>query len=447
MSTGKAKSSLPWVIGGLIALLVVIGIVVGVLWSKNSGSQESSACSTNTQCKDPANPVCRAGVCGPRCRNTADCTGTDVCQNGTCVAPGCSTNTECKDPANPVCRSGVCGPVCRNTQDCTGTDVCQNGTCVTPVGCSNNSECKDPNNPVCRSGVCGPTCRNDTDCTSPYTCVNGNCVPPANLPCANDNACIPPNICNNGVCVPPECTAHTGCSGTGQMCEGNRCVNIEPCSNNGRTNDAQCSTGRFCRNGACARACINDAACPRGTKCRGGVCLQPCTGMLPYECPFDHSCTDGVCVKTACSASNPCNSNPWDPNTVDLKCNNGVCEPACNLTTDCPPNAGQDCRFGYCYKQNCPRFKVYDNGCQLMFESLPHVPTPGINRDPFLMFEGPVANSDACLELCEKSRDCRLAFTGKAPTGESTCTIWARGVNLATVPTLDPDSQTHGRRF
>lgn len=392
-------------VAGVLAVLIILGFIAKLVFGKKN-DPPASGCTANSECKDSSNPVCRDGVCGPSCRNTADCTGTDVCQNGKCVPPatsGCTADSECKDPANPVCRSGACGPRCRDTGDCTSPNVCQNGNCV-PVG-----------TPPCSI----------SNCPAPNQCIDGICTPSS---CLNDNGCTPPNICKNGVCVSPECTANTGCSGTGQMCEGNRCLNIKAC-----TNDTPCDPGRFCRNGTCMRACVDDAACPRGTTCRGGVCLQTCTGA---GCPFNHTCTDGVCVKTVCSVSNPCPGN--------FNCNSGVCEPVCSRSSDCP---GRDCRFGYCYTQNCKRFEVYDNGCRPTFTTLQEVPTAGFNRDPFRMFEGVVDDKNTCLDLCEKSRDCQLAFTGKAPTGQNTCTLWSRGVNLSTVPTFDPDSQTHNRNY
>ena len=327
----------------------------------------------------------------------------------------CKADNECKDSANPICRDGTCGPECRNITDCTGTDECKNGVCVPPA-----------------TQPCSPT-----NCSPPNECQNGVCVP--STTCLNDNGCTPPKICKNGVCGSPECTLNTECGTGSKMCEGNRCIYITPC-----TTDTDCGLqGRFCRNGACTRACINDAVCPRGSTCRGGICLQTCA--VGTICPYLHTCTDGVCVKTPCSATKPCPANPYNPNTTDFNCKSGVCEPACSKTTDCP-GSGKDCRFGYCYTQNCPRFEVFDLVCHKTFTSENKVPT-SINRDSFLMFEGVVADNNACLDLCEKSRDCQLAFTGKAPTGENTCTLWSRGVNLSTVDRQDQDSQTHTRNY
>jgi hypothetical protein len=386
MSTGKppvSKSSsyLPWLMGGFI-VLIVIGFVVGILTRKNSGSQESSACSTDTECKDPANPVCRAGVCGPRCRNRDDCNSDEICNNGTCIQP----TFPCSDE-NP----------------CTPPNTCQNGACVPPVII--------------------PPCSTTNPCTPPNICQNGTCVPP----CSDSNPCQDPQICIDGVCQ-FECTQNIQC-GTSKMCEGNRCVNIDLCST-----DAQCPAGRFCRNGACTRACIDDAVCPSGSKCKGGMCFQTCTG-IPYECPFDHTCTGGVCVKTPCSATKLC------PNTSEFKCNSGLCEPACTLTSDCT-TPGHDCRAGACFKPDCPPLKLrspIDNQCVSWFLSMiRYVPRAGYDRSPFLMYDG-VADLYPCLDLCEKNRECQMVFTGRAPDGQPTCTLWSRGVNEDTTFTPGQD--------
>jgi hypothetical protein len=276
-------------------------------------------------------------------------------------------------------------------------------------------------------------------------CQDGNCVIPIITPCLNDTGCIPPNICNNGVCTLPECTLHTECGTATKMCESNRCIDIEPCAT-----DSQCSPGRFCRNGACTRACINDAVCPRGSVCRGGICLQMCESTS--SCPTGHECTDGVCVLAACSATKPCPPHPLNPNFPVFRCNAGVCEPLCSSKSDCTAaGAEYDCREGYCYEQICPRFHTAMGGiwrCDPTFTNLQqHAPTSDIDRDKFLLFEGVVTDNNACLDLCEKSRDCGFAFTGKAPTGESTCTLWSRGVDRSTAQTQDPDSQTYSRNF
>jgi hypothetical protein len=346
----------------------------------------------------------------------------------------CLLDSDCT-ALNPVCRSGVCGPRCILDSECPGTEICRNGTCgPAPVPCSDANPCQTPN--VCINGTCNPPCSAST-CTAPLVCQSGICAPP----CSADNPCQPPRVCRNGVCD-FECTTNTGCGSVARMCEGNRCVNIEEC-----TTDAICSPGRFCRNGACTRACIDDAACPQGSRCRGGVCLQTCAPNI--LCPFQHECMDGVCVRTPCTATS-CPKN-WNPNTIDFKCNNGVCEPACDRGRMSNCVQGQDCRAGYCYQKVCGgEFMTYlDNlgTCRPTFETKAEVPAPGFNRDPFVMYEN-VEEPNICLDRCEKHRDCQLAFTGTAADGQKTCTLWSRGVNTTTAPASGGVvGSTHRRQY
>ncbi|MCA9881097.1 MAG: hypothetical protein KC442_25030 [Thermomicrobiales bacterium] len=123
---------------------------------------------------------CQPGVVGtctppPQCVKDSDCTGSDVCRDGSCVA-GCRTTADCG--AGFVCTNGGC--VCED-----GTMVC-NGQCVNdrsdPENCGGCGIVCDPEvSDSCRKGKC--TCGDGPACTGEQTCESGECLCPESGEC------------------------------------------------------------------------------------------------------------------------------------------------------------------------------------------------------------------------------------------------------------------------
>lgn len=88
------------------------------------------------------------GGCPPmnECAQDADCTGGNLCVNGSCVE--CESDADC---AGEVCVGGSCVE-CEADEDCPAGQLCTaNNTCV--------------------------DCESDDDCDAGESCENGDCIP------------------------------------------------------------------------------------------------------------------------------------------------------------------------------------------------------------------------------------------------------------------------------
>jgi hypothetical protein len=108
-------------------------------------------CTFSAQCGP--NEVCEAAAhaCAARCRENADCAGTNrpICAVAAGVCVECNASTQCADPL-PFCemREGSCVE-CLVNEDCPD------------LHCSNEKQCH--------------TCSTDLDCDLGQTCVAGDC--------------------------------------------------------------------------------------------------------------------------------------------------------------------------------------------------------------------------------------------------------------------------------
>ena len=134
--------------------------------------------------------------------------------------------------------------------------------------------------------------------------------------CTSDRECSASNrVCDRaqGVCV--DCVATTDCLNASEVCIGNRCVSVTPCTSSRMcpgqvcnttlgycvdcVADVDCTNGQVCRNSACAappRPCMSSRQCSDiGQVCDtvGGHCVQ-CVGDVDCDpglrCNADHTC-------------------------------------------------------------------------------------------------------------------------------------------------------------
>lgn len=207
-----------------------------------AGCLDGEACCGGA-CEDLQNSVEHCGACNRACGPS------EVCQDGTCVAPPCDPECgegESCDPDTTTCRCGA-GPGCTATQACcaggcldtqsdpnncggcgimcSGAEVCMGGTCTTDIPCVPSCAAGES----CVGGVC--RCGTNPSCGSALSCCSGVCV-------ETDN-----NVRNCGRCG-LDCGARSCCSG--------RCIDTQTdedncgrCGNgcDSRTTDA-CTTGR-----------------------------------------------------------------------------------------------------------------------------------------------------------------------------------------------------------
>lgn len=118
--------------------------------------------------------ACDCGDGGDQCTSTSDCTGADVCIDGTCVemtrADGGDDDAGGEDSGPPaVCDLGTsCGSECCRMGERCREDACvlDLGPCATNDDCAGDSYCEESSMRCTPYGV-PPTITNDPDCSRP----------------------------------------------------------------------------------------------------------------------------------------------------------------------------------------------------------------------------------------------------------------------------------------
>jgi MYXO-CTERM domain-containing protein len=159
------------------------------------------------------------------------CTGSQVCDKGTCV-DACGTGEFRCDPKF-TCKAGHCIP-----DDCAEV-VCDQGQ-------------------ICRAGVCKAPCES-VICPSGQECQLGRCVDP----CANVT-CTAGKVCERGLCV-SDCSCR-GCAEGLECAADGRCVDPKCVG-------VMCAATERCEAGACVDACVG-VICEDGAACVNGACIQ-----------------------------------------------------------------------------------------------------------------------------------------------------------------------------
>lgn len=204
---------------------------------------------------------------------SGDCSGTDVCLNGTCQP----------------CRAA--GSTCGQSGDCCGDNECKGGVCSIP--CTPGARCMVP-------GQQGPCAVGQLSCTpTTSTCVQT--VQPSSEVCDGiDNDCngvvdnITPTLCTTA--SPSGCQANfsvngmTACVNGAERCEARRC---DP--SNAADTDCYCTTAGAAAGGngkPCGEAgntpCIPGVtACTPSSVCAGAGTNATC--QVDVTCPFQHT--------------------------------------------------------------------------------------------------------------------------------------------------------------
>lgn len=171
-----------------------------------------------------------------------------------------------------------------------------------------------------------------------------------------DNLCAAGEVCYRGSCL-PNCTRGEFPCLPGFTCDATKGVCVEDSCEN-----KTCDAGQVCRAGQCVGECVG-VKCPYGQACRQGGCVDVCSGMQCDDgftcavgfpdgadkepvgfcsscgckgCPTGQTCSNNVCVATACATAT-C--------AAGQHCDAGNCVDDC-MGAMCPP--GQLCSAGKC---------------------------------------------------------------------------------------------------
>jgi hypothetical protein len=223
------------------------------------GDMPPQKCVLNSDCTDPATPVCDpSGVC-VECLVDGDCTDPAKTKCSTakgCVA--CLISADCTDPTKPYCSLDNTCVACLASADCVlaadpALQWCDDD--FECVACLQNSHCTDPLFGICASDNKCVECVADTDCTDP-----------AATKCSPDNACV-------------ACLASTDCVANPalQWCDDDfECV--ECLKNTHCTNPAfgVCATDNKCVE------CVADTDCTDPTKTKCDTPTNTCVAPSPF---------------------------------------------------------------------------------------------------------------------------------------------------------------------
>ncbi len=156
---------------------------------------------TNTSCQldkaycdcTLANIACDTGRCEWRCVSDTEC-AIGKCSDGQCVM--CSQDTDCRQFGQDyVCQSpGACVPKCTQSSQCKGDEVCTDGHCIADRGCAKDRECVAQTKNVeafCRNAKCVVPCQTDLECDLPTSykyqrCIDKECQ---SIGCETDHEC------------------------------------------------------------------------------------------------------------------------------------------------------------------------------------------------------------------------------------------------------------------
>ena len=207
---------------------------------------DGSSCSSNSECVG----VCITNECSVQslllgdCDETADCAGTNVCDQGVCRLLNlevCTDNEECIN----TCINSECGNLgnlddtcdpndgqdCQSTIDC-GTD----GNCGgSGADCSSNSDSLCGSGLICIFNQCnspsnfGGSCEEDSDCVNTVGCGQNNLCGSAGAPCANDNS-----LCDVGLtCISNFCAPVSSSGGACDDADAQDCTGTYDCGDDG----------------------------------------------------------------------------------------------------------------------------------------------------------------------------------------------------------------------
>jgi hypothetical protein len=213
---------------------------------------------------------------------------------------------------------------CRTATDCTGGDLCVEGSCThLSATCQFEYDC--PAGSLCVNAQCTGICQHDSDCVAGDTCnATGHFCEPT-VSCETTAMCPTGEHCVNGRCL-------NDCHASGSTCAGGA----------HQTAYCASSSDMFCHpTWQPAPFCHIDSDCASNRRCLSGVCRTPCVidtmhpapggncGMidaaLPY-CVMDTASSMTLCSETMTGMTPQCRTNANCTASAQHLCVNAQCQ-------------------------------------------------------------------------------------------------------------------------
>lgn len=289
--------------------------------------------------------TCATAAAEP-CNDNADCPTGIVCGGKRCVG-GSNEGTACT--TNSQCASGICN----RPGTPTAPNACLGGVCdPNPADPNNPNEGICSNGPIDRSCSLEPYrgCSSATDCNPPPTGNCADCLPGQTCQAANRQCFLDPivrtgtpgtrdSILAATFCLPPTRSDSinnvAGLPGPGAVLQPTRTFRIGPLCGNGAID-----TGETCDGAAdasCPGQCGIDCRCPAAATCGDDSVNQPsevcdgsddgtCPGFCQADCTCAPYCGDGAVnqISEACDDGNTVNGDACDTNCTVPTCGNGI---------------------------------------------------------------------------------------------------------------------------
>ncbi|MEZ4406267.1 MAG: VWA domain-containing protein [Polyangiales bacterium] len=146
--------------------------------------------------------------------------------------------------------------------------------------------------------------------------------------CTGTAQCPGGQVCDTSARRCVECLTGTQCTGTNQVCVGQRCVTGTPCMSSRTCTGLVCDTAR----GVCVE-CLGDVDCASGQRCRANACAPVTECRSSRECSAGGQVcetTRGVCVD--CAADTDCTGAQFCD--AENFCRPRVCVPSAATCVD-----------------------------------------------------------------------------------------------------------------
>jgi len=410
-----------------------------------------SSCAADADCA--SGYYCAAPACVAKILDGNACSAGNQCRSGNCVDSVCCGSASCASGStcNSTTRPGVCTK--NNGQACTTASECGSGFCVDGFCC--NSACTGQ----CQAcNVVAGSCSNviGSPVGGRTACTGGSGTCAARCDGISPSACVYPSASTS--CGTPSCTGGvetsvSTCDGAGTCKPSSKSCGAYLCDTNACktscTASSDCTTGYYCKSGACAvkepdgTACLatNPTACASGN-CVDGVCcsVSACSGGAKCNTPGSAGtcakpngiacstsaecgsgfCVDGVCCDTACSSQcaacdvsgkvGTCSAVAGAPHGTRTTCSGSgtgtTCGPTCDGTdtSKCNyPTGTKACGANTCVSG----VETHTSVCN----------GSGACSDVAKTCGSYACSTTACKSTCTANTDCAAGNYCKIPTG------------------------------